>query len=310
MVAASAPGKLILFGEHAVVFGEPALSVAINLRTTVEARPSKRNEVNGQPLRVGRYPYLETALRIAGPNRPLALNVSSQVPLASGMGSSAAVTVSLLACLQALGGSLDREGIARLGFEVEHGVQGRASPIDTTTATRGGGILLLKERGESFLWRIDKGESVWYLHSCELPEMTIVVGSTGIEAATGPLVARVKELCSRQDSARRAVRRIGEISIEGMRALRGGDLTTAGELMRENHGLLNALQVGHPMLDKLVDASLPFSYGAKLTGAGGGGSMISLTDRPERVKEAIQNSGGTAFIVRSEPRGVVLESNG
>jgi mevalonate kinase len=308
VVVASAPGKLILFGEHAVVFGEPALSVAIDLRTTVEVSPANRDEVNGAPLDGERYPYLEAALRRASPATPVALRVASDIPEASGMGSSAAVTVSLLASLQALTGGIDRETIARWGFEVEHEVQGRASPIDTTTATQGGGILLLKERGQNFLWRIEKGGSQWYLHSCELPPMTLVVGSTGIQAATGPLVARVRELYRREESARRAIHRIGEISLEGVKALTKGDMDTAGQLMKENHALLNSLQVGHPLLDSFVEASLPHSYGAKLTGAGGGGSMIALTDRPGRVKEAIETRGGQAFIVRTEPRGVLIES--
>ncbi|MFQ5838014.1 MAG: mevalonate kinase [Thermoplasmata archaeon] len=307
MVVASAPGKLILFGEHAVVFGEPALSVAINLRTTIQASPSERNEVNGHPLTREAYPYLEAALRKSPSRASLALRVLSDIPEASGMGSSAAVTVCLLACLGDPREPLHRESIARLGFEVEREVQGRASPIDTTTATQGGGILLLKERGENFLWRIKKDDSAWYLHSCTLPELSLVVGSTGIEAATGPLVARVKELYRMEEAARHAIHRIGEISLEGMRALAEGDLTAAGELMQENHALLNSLQVGHPLLDRFVEASLPYSYGAKLTGAGGGGSMIALSDRPRRVKEAIEACGGEAFIVSTEPRGVVLE---
>lgn len=306
MVAASAPGKLILFGEHAVVFGEPALAVAIHLRTAVEATPDRTTRVNGDPLSADRHPYLEAALRKEVPDRPLSLTVRSEIPTASGMGSSAAVTTSLLACLHGLRGELHRPTLARQAFEVEYEVQGRASPIDTTTATQGGGVLLLPEEGEGFLWRIERGESRWSLHRCDLPRMTLVVGSTGIQAATGPLVEGVRRLCEREAEARAAVRRIGEISLEGREALASGDLTTAGALMGENHALLNDLGVGHPLLDAFVEASLPHAYGAKLTGAGGGGSMIALTGEPERVKEAIEARGGEAFVVRTEARGVSL----
>ncbi len=291
-----------------MVFGEPALSVAINLRTSVEALPSERNELNGVPLARGRYPYLEAALRRAPRNQPVSLSIHSGIPQASGMGSSAAVTTSLLSCLQSFEGPLDKQRIARDSFEVEHEVQGRASPIDTTTATQGGGVLLLKERGEGFLWRISKGGKTWFLHSCRLPKMTMVVGSTGIEAPTGPLVAGVRRLCDREEAARQAIRRIGEISLEGMRALTKSDFSAAGDLMRENHALLNSLRVGHPMLDELVEASLRHSYGAKLTGAGGGGSMIALTDEPDRVKSAIEAAGARAFVVSTEQKGVVIES--
>ncbi len=134
----------------------------------------------------------------------------------------------------------------------------------------------------------------------------MVVGSTGIEAATGPLVARVRALANRQEKARAAIGRIGEITLEGLQALRRADLSLVGDLMRENHALLNALGVGHPMLDAFVAAALPHSYGAKLTGAGGGGSMIALTDNAQRVVDAIQNRGGRAFVVATEPRGVLV----
>ena len=307
MVAASAPGKLILYGEHAVVFGEPALAVAISRRTRVEARPGRRTEVNGHPLEEGRYPYVAEALRATNHDEPLTLTTQSDIPMASGMGSSAAVTVGLLACLQGASGPLQEEEIARTGFEVEHAVQGRASPIDTTTATHGGGILLLKEREENFLWSIEKGETRWKLHGSPLPEMTFVVGNTGIEASTGPLVAQVKRRVEAQTEARKAVERIGEIALEGVEALRRGDLERGGELMLENHRFLNALGVGHVALDKLVAASMPFSFGAKLTGAGGGGSMIALTNDPDGVTQALKSAGGSAFAVSTVPTGVQLE---
>jgi len=74
-------------------------------------------------------------------------------------------------------------------------------------------------------------------------------------------------------------------------------------LMDRNHALLNLLGVGHPMLDKLVAAARPHAFGAKLTGAGGGGSMFALTEEPERVRTAIEAVGGRAFVVETDPRG-------
>ncbi|MDX1534498.1 MAG: mevalonate kinase, partial [Thermoplasmata archaeon] len=242
-----------------------------------------------------------------GTAEPLSVTTQSDLPMASGMGSSAAVTVSLLACLQSGQGPLREEDIARAGFEVEHAVQGRASPIDTTTSTHGGGILLLKEPGEDFLWRIEKGETLWNLHGAALPEITFVVGSTGIEAATGPLVAQVKKRVEARSEARQAVERIGAIALEGVEALRRADLERGGELMLENHRLLNSLGVGHRALDKLVAASVPLSFGAKLTGAGGGGSMIALTSDPVAVTEALRRAGGQAFTVATVSTGVQLE---
>ncbi len=227
------------------------------------------------------------------------------IPLGAGLGSSAAVTVATLAALRGLEGrEIDRPAIAREAFEVEHEVQGRASPIDTSTATAGGGILVRQEAEDGLLWSIQRDTRHWFLHRCELPALTFVVGHTGIAADTGPLVAGVKERVDRSKEAAEKVREIGHITLDGVAALRRGDLVAAGQLMDRNHRLLNDLGVGHPLLDKLVEAARPHSYGAKLTGAGGGGSMVALTDRPEKVTEAIRAAGGKAFLVTSDKEGV------
>ena len=89
-----------------------------------------------------------------------------------------------------------------------------------------------------------------------------------------------------------------------MQALRRRDFARAGQLMDRNHAILTELGVGHPMLDRLVAAARATSYGAKLTGAGGGGSMVALSERPEATAAAIRAAGGKAFIVRSDPVGV------
>lgn len=304
MVAASAPGKLILFGEHAVVFGEPALSTAINLRAEVYARPHEEWLADGRSLDDPKYRYVKTAVGRVWSGGPLWLEVRSMIPVGSGLGSSAAVTVASLGALHALRGDFDPVTIAREAFAVEHDVQGRASPIDTSTATAGGGILVRRETGEDHLWTIRRDTRSWSLHRCSLPDLTFVVGDTGIGAATGPLVARVKERVDAGVEAAEMVREIGQITLEGLHALQREDLETAGRLMDRNHELLNALGVGHPTLDRLVAAARPQSYGAKLTGAGGGGSMVALTDRPEPVVEAIRAAGGRAFGVRTDPEGV------
>jgi len=137
-----------------------------------------------------------------------------------------------------------------------------------------------------------------------------VVGYTGIHAATGPLVAGVKKLADTSPDAVHAIDRIGEIALAGVDALTRADKNALGKLMDENHALLNSLQVGHPELDKLVDACRPSSYGAKLTGAGGGGSMISLTDDPAATAKAIRGAGGEPIVVDVGVEGVRLEDAG
>jgi mevalonate kinase len=301
-MAASAPGKLILFGEHAVVFGEPALATAIHLRTEVFVRPHSTWLADGSSIDDPKYRYVRAALHRGWNGSPLWVEVRSMIPTGSGLGSSAAVTVATLGAAFDLQESFDVPRIAREAFEVEHEVQGRASPIDTTTSAAGGGVLVRRGDGTDLLWSLRKDTREWSLHRCDLPALTLVVGDTGIAAATGPLVAGVKRRvdASREDAQR--VREIGEVTLDGLRALQRQDFEGAGRLMDRNQRLLTELGVGHPMLDKLIGAARPHSYGAKLTGAGG--SMVALTDRPEETAAAIRAAGGKAFSVRSEPSGV------
>src|SRR5467141_3490144 len=119
-MAASAPGKLILFGEHAVVFGEPALSTAINLRAEVFARPHKEWLADGASLDVPRFRYVKAAVGKAKPDGPLWIEIRSMVPSGAGLGSSAAVTVATLGALHILKGTIQAPEIAREAFEVEH----------------------------------------------------------------------------------------------------------------------------------------------------------------------------------------------
>lgn len=303
-MAASAPGKLILFGEHAVVFGEPALSTAINLRAEVFVRPHTEWLADGASLDEPRFRYVKAAVSKAKARGPLWIEVRSMIPSGAGLGSSAAVTVATLGALHGMAGGLDASTIAREAFEVEHEVQGRASPIDTSTASAGGGVLVLREARDGMLWSIRRDDRRWFLHRQDLPLLDFVIGNTGIGAATGPLVAGVKERVDRDPRAAEAIHEIGQIVLDGLQALRRKDFEHAGRLMDRNHAILTELGVGHPALDRLVEAARPSSYGAKLTGAGGGGSIVALTDRAEATADAIRRAGGTAFVVQSDPTGV------
>lgn len=307
MSTASAPGKVILLGEHAVVFGRPAIALAIGLRLRSVARPADQFTVNGQMITEKAHSYIMTAVKENWAGSPLAIEISSEIPSGSGLGSSAAVTVATLGAIAGLKGTLSPEEVAKQAFNVESVVQGRASPIDTSVSVHGGGIFITSERGDDLLWKIERDVRRWYIHDCAVPEMTLVVGFTGHKAPTGPLVAKVKRYVDHTRFARDIIDEIGDLTLEGMDRLRDRDLEGLGRLMTRDHNLLAILGVSTPELQKLVDASLPFSYGAKLTGAGGGGSMIALTDRPEKVARAIRSRGGMPYIVRTGVDGVKLE---
>jgi len=297
MTKCSAPGKMILFGEHAVVFGKPALALAIDLRISAEMTRSAQYSVNGHAMKKKHHSYISAALDQAWGGPPININTASMIPSGSGLGSSAAVTVSCVAAMLLEKGKLDLEDVARRAFEVENRVQGRASPTDTSTSTHGQGVLVSPEKLDGFLWRIEKGERSWNMHHCAVPTLQFVVGYTGIHAATGPLVAKVKKFVELDTDAKGNVDRIGEVVLEGVEALKRADKRKLGLLMQENHGLLNDLGVGHPALEALVNASKGLSYGAKLTGAGGGGSMIALTDEPKKLASAMRDAGGEPILI-------------
>src|SRR5512136_52928 len=128
MPECSAPGKVILFGEHAVVFGKPALALAIDLRITSSVTSSSQFSVNGHPMKKRHHAYISAALDEAWGGPPINVDTESEIPAGSGLGSSAAVTVSCIASILASKGKLEPEKVARMSFEVESNVQGRASP--------------------------------------------------------------------------------------------------------------------------------------------------------------------------------------
>ena len=307
MSAASAPGKIILMGEHAVVFGRPAIALAIDLRLRCSIRPSMTSTLNGQPMDDRAGPYIATVLRENWEGGPLAIDITSDLPSGSGLGSSAAVTVATLGAIYASKGRMVTETIARRAFDVESMVQGRASPIDTSISSHGGGIFISSQREDNLLWEISRDTRRWFIHDCEVPKMTLVVGFTGNKAPTGPLVAKVRRYADRSGFAREIIDEIGTLTMEGLSRMRAGDVEALGRLLTKNHNLLTILGVSTPALQRLVDAAMPYSYGAKLTGAGGGGSMIALTDEPEKVATAIRARGGIPFIVRTGADGVKEE---
>ena len=307
MVLASAPAKVILFGEHAVVYGEPAIAVAINLRTTVAIARSEKFTVNGRPIEDKFHRYIKNAIDLLWKNYPLEIVTYSSVSSSSGMGSSASITVATVSALLHLNNSLSEENVAKKSFEVEYITQGGASPIDTSTVTHGSGILVSREMRENFLWKIEKNGIRWYIHHLDIPQLKLVVGFSGIKGNTAVMVAKVRRFYMWNSFARDVIREIGEITLCAIDALRDGDYKRIGELMNRNNRLLTILGVSHPKLRTMIQEASKYSYGVKMTGAGGGGSIIALTDEQDEVVKAIENAGGKAYKVEISRRGYTVE---
>lgn len=296
MVTASAPGKVILFGEHAVVYGEPAIAGAIDLRIRVRAEKTASGLKIASETKDHRY--VEKAVDVVfehlGEATGLMIDISSDLPPASGLGSSAAVSVATIAAVaNLLGHDLGKNEIARLGYQVELGVQGAASPTDTYTTTNGG-IQYIHPSRKGFI----------PLHA----SLPMVVGYTGIERSTKELVAGVRKLRDAYpELVSPIIKSIGMVTRQARKSLEAGE--DVGDLMNINHGLLEALGVSNGALSRLVHASREAgARGAKLTGAGGGGCMIAYT--PGRYKEvinAIESCGSTAMKAAISAEGVRLE---
>ena len=305
---ASAPGKFILLGEHAVVYGKPAVALAIDRRFRCKVSRSDGNYLNGLPIDLERHPHISHLL-----SRNKAMNVSieteSDLPSSSGLGSSGALGASLSAALKDLNGEpLDRNGVAEESFSAEYYAQGRASPLDASCCTFGKGVALNcpEECGRKIM-DIERNGNSWEIREISVPKMTFVVGYTGIKAATGPLVDKVRKYKEHNGFAADIIDEIGSVTLEGVSLMRRNDIEQLGRAMTQDHKLLSILGVSCNELNKLVNASLEHSYGAKLTGSGGGGSMIALTDEPDKVCEAIRLRGGIPFVVNTGVEGVKIE---
>lgn len=307
-VVASSPGKFILLGEHAVVYGKPAVALAINKRFLCRVQPGKINVLNGIPINAKMHPHITYILKINGVKN-ITISTQSEIPSSSGLGSSAALCTSLSAAIKAIKNeNIDVEDLANDAFNAEYEVQKRASPLDASCSAFGKGIALNcpKNMGK-YIWTAEKGKNKWDIFEIPVPKMTFVAGYTGIKSHTGQLVEKVRKYKERNKFATDMVNEIENVTLEGMNCISKYDLTGLGRVMTQDHKLLSILGVSCKELNKLVDASLRYSYGAKLTGSGGGGSMIALTDKPDKVCETIRMHGGAPFIVKTDVPGVTLE---
>ncbi|NIA10154.1 MAG: mevalonate kinase [Nitrospiraceae bacterium] len=305
MAIASVPGKVILIGEHGVVYGQPCLSVAIDLRVGIEMEKGDEFKVNGRNMDARRHTYIKRAIDNLWNGGPLEITTFSKIPSASGLGSSAAITTASVACLLEMKDEFSIEDVAKKSFEIEHEIQKGGSPNDTSVCTYGSAILLSTEKRDGFIWEISKGEHKWFVHRIDVPDMKIVIGMTGIKSKTPVLVKKVKKFVKYSGFARELTERIGELAMEGVDALKDSDFASLGEKMNEGQKILHTLGASSPELEKLIHASLRAgAYGAKLTGAGGGGSMIALTDEPEKVAIAIEKAGGKAMVTSVSREGV------
>ena len=213
MVTAFAPGKCILFGEHAVVYGEPAVAVSIDAGVEVTISESNKWILEGMPFEPSRHPHISHIINDIFQYRgnPLKIDIRSRLFSAAGLGSSAALSNSMGAALHQFtkpNEPLDLISLAKIGHSAEaNAQQGRASPTDTATSALGGCIVVSgqKVRGTRHVFdatlETPEGSRSWSVCEATLPEIEdtwIVLGFTGIGSPTGKMVEGVSELIGRE----------------------------------------------------------------------------------------------------------------
>ncbi|MBN1923089.1 MAG: mevalonate kinase [Anaerolineae bacterium] len=282
----SAPGKVILCGEHSVVYGEPAIAVPV---TALRCRARMEPAMPGSGLLlVAADLNQRTPLRAAAPDYPLAalarlvlehlncgepdavLTIHSELPIAAGLGSGAAVSVAAARALAGfLGHVLSEEVVSALAYEVEKLHHGTPSGIDNT--------VIAWERPVFFI----KGQTPEVL-AINVP-LCLLIADSGFPAATREVVAGVRQRReSDPDFYNTRFARIGALVRRARIALEQQDLSALGQMLDANHALLVEIGVSTPRLEALVQtARLAGALGAKLTGSGMGGNIIALVPMEE-----------------------------
>jgi len=303
-VKASAPGKIILFGEHAVVYNRPALAVPVNqVQVEVEVSDSSQPGIWIHAPVIDLHAELSTlpsdhpigsvilrGFQLCGisPLPDISLTINSTIPVASGLGSGAAVSVAVIRALSNfISHPLSNEQINDLVYESEKLHHGTPSGIDNTVITYNMPVFYLKSKPiETF--KVGK-------------PFTIVIGDTGIPAPTKESVGDVRRLWQRDTNRMETLfNEIAQISTMARHFIESGRPELLGELMDHNHQFLQQMTVSSPELDALVLAARKAgALGAKLSGGGRGGNMIALVDQEsaEAVGEGVASAGAKRTII-------------
>lgn len=317
-VRSSSPGKVILFGEHAVVYGQPAIAVPV---TEVKATAAVEPAPSGSGLTVVAFDLGRSFNLCAAPeDNPLAvavrltlehvtssapdatLTVRSTIPMASGMGSGAAVATAVVKALAAFVAiPLPPSEVSRIVYEVEKIHHGTPSGIDNT--------VIAYERPVYFTTSESAEPTLLTVGA----PFRLLIADSGLPSSTKELVERVRAGWH-SDPARyeSLFRRIGGLSRAARQCIEGGDVGRLGPLMDENHALLGELGVSSPTLDRLVrTARRASAAGAKLSGAGKGGNVVALVGQEgaATVAAALRQAGAVRTIeTRVRMRFTVRES--
>ena len=283
-ISASYPGKVILFGEHAVVYGSHAIAIPVNqvhshavitpaigsspgyisiIAPDINLHQDLQSLDDNNPLAFA----IRTTLRKLGVSRypAFTIRITSDIPIASGMGSGASISCSIAKAVSTfLGKPFSTLEISEISFEVEKLHHGTPSGVDNTVIAFNQPIVF--KRGELSV-KLQTGVKLHF-----------VIADSGIKSLTAQAVSAVR-LNREQDKSHfdDLFQAIDQVVMNALDGFRSGDTRKIGSLMQENQGLLQQVGVSNPTLEKLISAAINNgAYGAKLSGAGMGGNIIAL----------------------------------
>lgn len=304
MTKSSAPGKIILFGEHAVVYGRPALAVPVTqVHADVEVTDTDSAGIWIDAPDIDLHAELNTLpsdhpiaavihnlffLSRVSPFPTVNIKITSTIPVASGLGSGAAVTVALTRALSThINYAMTDERVNTFVYEIEKLHHGTPSGIDNTVITYAKPVYFVKGQAiETF----KVGQP-----------FTIVIGDTGVSAPTKESVGDVRKLWEADKTKWESLfDKVGELVKEARNSIESGKTKELGMLMNQNHTVLQELTVSSPELDKLVSAARTAgALGAKLSGGGRGGNMIALVEpsQAEAVAQSLLDAGAKNTII-------------
>jgi mevalonate kinase len=313
MSAVGSHGKIILFGEHAVVYDHPALAAGIpDALRMVSLAPTSG------PVRMRILPWdlecsdssgdlLGSGLRrlkevVPGGGRGCSVVLKSGIPPAAGLGSSAAIAVAMVRALcQVREIATSNLQVREMAHEMEKIFHGRPSGLDDTVATFGG-VCLFRRSGWDRHERERKSYCMITPQTLQVPyrKQSFLVGNSGIEHSTRHMVAGISRRRKANHKKVDALFEVIDESLtEGLAAMNEGDNSRLGKAMLNNHGALRSLGVSCGELDEMVDVAMAAgASGAKLTGAGGGGSVVAeASGCEEEVIEAWRSHGYSGWRV-------------
>lgn len=316
----SAPAKIILFGEHFVVYNKPAILASVTKRIKVGIHLNNSKTINiksdlgieasykesdfniikgANNSQTTLYPLYESARSVLSErNQILGLDivVNSEFPYGLGLGSSAASCVATVAAVDSLFHKPDKQYVCDKAIKSERLIHNNSSGADCYISTFGGLMYYIKNTSLNRIY-------------CR-KDLSLIIGNTGIRHSTGALVSLVKKFKDENSSLFNDLsRHAGNICRDAVTAITKGDERKLGKLMRENHTLLQQIGVSHDKIDYLVNVCVENgALGAKLTGAGGGGIMIALVPQEEKLKiiSTIEKNGFECIDVEIDFNGLML----